>query len=101
MGQYKDDAAAVLNVFAAFKPAAWGFKMVLGSASCGLETNKILDAYEWSCAEEVCNYASGNETGIRESGDSVSPVLNSEDKETGEDVIHKTTILCSLLERDL
>lgn len=32
------------------------------------------------------DYASGNETGIPESGGSVSSVLNSEDKET-EDVI--------------
>lgn len=62
--------------------------MVLPSASYGLETNNILDAYKQSCAEEVYDYGSGNETGIPESVDSVSPVLNPEDKET-EDVIQE------------
>jgi hypothetical protein len=36
----------------------------------------------------VYDYGSGNETGIPESVDSVSPVLNPEDKET-EDVIQE------------
>lgn len=63
--------------------------MMLPSATCGLEMNNMLGAFKQSCAEEVYKYASRIETCIPESGDSVSPALNSEDKETEEDMIQE------------
>lgn len=60
-----------------FKPAAQWFKNSNAEYITCLETSDILEILEPSSDEEVCNYDSGSDVDIFESGESVSSMTNS------------------------